>query len=266
MLLIRSNKTSLPSARTLVRPPRRPKTKINVFTRIKLVELRKTAGQSFKDIYAQYPWILISIIKTTVYRADKRVDIKSLPRSSAPRKLNEDDKAKINAAINNNPRILYDDLLASVDNKVKRASIQWLIAKEGRRKWLILNRLALEPEHAATRLRQAYEYESFTPKDQARVFQSDECTVKSKIGERREQTFTPKVSQITKRDIRSLPIKDKQKKQMFQASFSGSTRRTRLIPLFGDPNSARRGFNRFIICDLYARILPTLLANRDGIF
>jgi hypothetical protein len=123
MPLIRSNKTLLPSARAPVRPPRRPKTEINAFTRIKLVKLRKTAGWSFKDIYSQYPWILISTIKTTVYRADKRVDNTSLPRSGAPRKLNEDDKAKINAAINDNPRIPYDDLLASVDNKVKRASI-----------------------------------------------------------------------------------------------------------------------------------------------
>jgi transposase len=53
---------------------------------------------------------------------------------------------------------------------------------------------------------------------------------------------------------------------MFWAAFSGSPRKTGLIPLFGDPNSARGGVNRFVIHDLYQRMLPILLANNDGIF
>jgi DDE superfamily endonuclease len=53
---------------------------------------------------------------------------------------------------------------------------------------------------------------------------------------------------------------------MFWASFSGSTRRTGLIPLYGDPNSPRGGVNRFVILDLYRRILPTLLADPRSIF
>jgi hypothetical protein len=35
-------------------------------------------------------------------------------------------------------------------------------------------------------------------------------------------------------------------KQMFWATFSGYPRKTGLIPLFGDPNSARSGVNRFV--------------------
>jgi transposase len=58
----------------------------------------------------------------------------------------------------------------------------------------------------------------------------------------------------------------KQTKQMFWAAFSGSLRRTGLIPLFGDPESERGGINRFIIRDLYLRILPVLISNSDGIF
>lgn len=53
---------------------------------------------------------------------------------------------------------------------------------------------------------------------------------------------------------------------MFWATFSGSTRRTSLIPLFGNLESRRGGINRWVIRDLYLRILPTLLANSDGIF
>lgn len=53
---------------------------------------------------------------------------------------------------------------------------------------------------------------------------------------------------------------------MFWAAFSGSTRRIGLIPLFGDPNSERSGINRFVIDDLYRRVLPTLLSYQDSIF
>jgi transposase len=53
---------------------------------------------------------------------------------------------------------------------------------------------------------------------------------------------------------------------MFWAAFSGSSRRTSLIPLFGDPSIGRGGVNRFVIRDLYTRVLPTLILNRDGIF
>lgn len=53
---------------------------------------------------------------------------------------------------------------------------------------------------------------------------------------------------------------------MFWAAFSGSTRCTSLIPLFGDPRSQHSGVNRFVIDDLYRRVLPTLLRFEDSIF
>ena len=52
---------------------------------------------------------------------------------------------------------------------------------------------------------------------------------------------------------------------MFWAAFS-ATRRTSLIPLFRDPTLERGGVNRFLIKDLYRRVLPTLLSAEDGIF
>lgn len=48
---------------------------------------------------------------------------------------------------------------------------------------------------------------------------------------------------------------------MFWAAFAGSLRRSGLIALYGDPNSPRGGVNRFIILDLYERVLPTLLID-----
>lgn len=53
---------------------------------------------------------------------------------------------------------------------------------------------------------------------------------------------------------------------MFWAAFSGAKRRTSLILLFGDPNSERGGVNRFVIEELYRRVLPTLIVNQDSIF
>lgn len=254
------------SARAPVRPPRRRNQELDPFTRTKLVELKTVACWTYKQIHAQYPTIPIATIKSTVARAAKRVDNQTVPRSGRPRKLDENDKEKLLHAIDENPRVTYEDLLSEVDNKVKRASIWRLLHEEGRRKWLVMDRPALTPEHAAARLRWARTYEHFTPQDWTRVFWSDECTVERGIGARREYTFTPRHKQIAEQDVRGVPMKGNQIKQMFWAAFSGATRRTGLIPLFGDPRSRRGGVNRFVIRDLYLRILPTLITNRDGIF
>jgi transposase len=53
---------------------------------------------------------------------------------------------------------------------------------------------------------------------------------------------------------------------MFWAAFSRSPRKTGLIPLFGNPKSARGGVDRFVIKALYRRILPILLADPGSIF
>jgi hypothetical protein len=51
---------------------------------------------------------------------------------------------------------------------------------------------------------------------------------------------------------------------MFWATFSGSGRRIGLIPLFGDPDSPCGGINRWVILDLYQRVLPTLMNSIQG--
>lgn len=52
-------------------------------------------------------------------------------------------------------------------------------------------------------------------------------------------------------------------KQIFWAAFSGSRRRTGLIPLFDDLNSPCGGVNRFVISELYLRVFPTLMNGVD---
>jgi hypothetical protein len=124
----------------------------------------------------------------------------------------------------------------------------------------------LNEEKAIKRLQWARRYEHFTPADWARVFWPDECTVERGIGVRREWTFIRPRDQCRLKQVQGLPYKGKQIKQMFWAAFSGAERRSGLIPLFGDPESQRGGVNRFVIRDLYTRILPILLANEGNIF
>lgn len=73
----------------------------------------------------------MSTLRSTVSRANKRVNNISQSRSGRPRKLTDEDIAKINKKIEENPKVSYEDLLAEVDHKVERSSI-WRSLAEGR--------------------------------------------------------------------------------------------------------------------------------------
>lgn len=83
------------SARAPVAPPRRPRCQLDAYMRTKLVELKTVAGWTYEQIHKEYPSIPIGTIKTTVYRANKRVKNETSPRSGRPRKLDADDKTKL---------------------------------------------------------------------------------------------------------------------------------------------------------------------------
>lgn len=136
-----------------VRPPRQRNQGLDPFTRTKLVELKNVAGWTYKQIHAEYPSVPISTIKATVQRANERVDNQSLPRSGRPRKLDDDDRKLLLEAIKENPRITYEDLLATVSHKVKKDSIRRHLQAEDLRKSRCLARPNLKDEHAAKRLR-----------------------------------------------------------------------------------------------------------------
>lgn len=102
--------------------------------------------------------------------------------------------------------------------------------------------------------------------DWARVYWSDECTVERGIGVRREWTFIRPKDQPKQGQCQGLPQRGKQTKQMFWGAFSGASRRTGLIPLFGNTEAERTGITRFVIRDLYLRVLPTLVDHEGGIF
>jgi transposase len=171
-------------------------------------------------------------------------------------------------AIQNDPCITREDLLAEVDYKVKANSIWRLTHEMGLRKWRKLNRPYLTPIHAAKRLAWALTYRHFTPEDWKRVFWSDETTIERGQGARKEWKFIPPKRQLEERDkgVQMTLSKGKQTKQMFWACFSGAPRKTGLIPLFGDPTATRKGITKEVVYNLYRGILPTLLANEDAIF
>jgi hypothetical protein len=81
------------------------------------------AGWTFQQIADWYTDYAINIIKTSYYRSRARINNETLPRSGRPHKLNEANKTKLLKAIDENTRITYEDLLTTVDNKVKRHSI-----------------------------------------------------------------------------------------------------------------------------------------------
>jgi transposase len=231
--------------------------------RVRLVEL-KAIGWSYTEIHERYPYIPIGTIKTTVARAEKRGPTQAaLPRSGTPKKLDETDRLRILEAISENPRIKYDALLALVNFKCGRATIWRLLQGENKRKWLQLQRPELTDQQARQRLAWAHRVQDYDSEKWKKIFWSDETTIERGKGGRREWTFTPRNRQIAERDVQQVPC-HKSVKQMFWAAFSGTGRRSGLIPLFGDPNSPNGGVNRFVILELYQRVLPTLLSGVEG--
>lgn len=113
----------------------------------------------------------------------------SWKRSGRPKILNEDDRQKILQKIHEDPRVSYDDLLSEVNHKCKKNSIARLLSIEGLRKWRVMKRPYLKPEHAAARLSWASRYQHYTKEDFDRVFWSDECTVERGFGLRPAYSF-----------------------------------------------------------------------------
>lgn len=237
-----------------------PRRELDPQTRSRICEL-KQQGWSYGQLAKRFPHIPLGTIKTTIRREPERTNCVSKPRSGAPKKLNETDIQRIKTHIQNDPHVKYDDLLADVDWKVKRRSIQRLLNVENIRKWRQRKRPYIEHHHAQLRLQWAERYRHFTPEDWARVLWSDECSVERGAGLRPCWTFTPVKEQLAKKDIKSV-YTGKGIRQMFWAAF-GEDIRTDLVPLSGDPNSSRGGVTGRRIRELYAAVLPQILTENS---
>ena len=236
--------------------PRGPE--IDPQTRSRICEL-KLAGWKYTHIMARFPDIPLSTLKTTVNREKDRENNVSKPRSGAPKKLTEEDAECIRARIRADPHSKYDDLLAEVNWKVKRRSIQRLLGLENMRKWRQRKRPYIEDYHAIQRLIWARRYEHFTTEDWAKVLWSDECSVERGAGLRPRWTFNSLREQLAQKDVKQVHT-GKGIRQMFWAAFGEETR-TDLLTLNGDPNSPRGGVNAIRIRELYAEVLPQILTE-----
>ena len=153
------------------------------------------------------------------------------------------------------------DLLEGIDNICKERSIRRLINELGRRKWRQRLRPELRQRHTDSRLEWALKYKDFTAEDWRKVKWSDECSVERGAGIRPVWTFLRPSEQLLQGDVKEKRT-GKGVKQMFWAGF-GQEIRTGLIPLDGDPDSARGGVNAKVIVELYKAYLPTLLEPGD---
>jgi len=246
--------------------PRRKNCELDVNLRTQITTLKEVAKWSYRQIHAKYPDLSLSTIKMTCLRSRIRHKKESCPRSGRPKILDEDDRQKILQKIHEDPRASYDDLLSEVSHKCKKDSIARLLHIEGLRRWRVMKRPHLKPEHAATRLSWALRYQHYTKEDFNRVFWSDECTVERGFGLRLAYSFIRPSDQAIQGEVQPTPHRGFQVKQMFWAAFSGSLRRSGLVALYRDPQSPHQGVNRFVILDLYQRILPTLLIDPSSIF
>jgi len=174
------------------------------YERVKLVEL-KAIGWSYNEIHERYPHILVGTIKTTIARSRQRGPTQeTLSRSGPPKKLDEEDKAKLLRAIEENPRIKYDSLLALIDFKVQRQTIWRLLREENKRKWLVLQRPELTEGQARARRAWAERVRDYNSNKWRRIFWSDGSTIERGKGARREYTFTRPACQIAARDIEQI--------------------------------------------------------------
>jgi transposase len=236
---------------------------LSVTDRARILELH-SIGWGYKRIYKKHPEWSLSTIRYTVKKADARgPDCKSLKRSGHPQHLTVEERDHVYDVITHqNPNITTPDLLAQVDDKVKKRSMQYLCRDLGRRKWIRRKRVALTAERAAARLAWAETYQHFQPQDWKRVKWSDESTIERGQGSAPVWTFLSFKEQLERGDVTPVRACGKGVKQMFWAGF-GHGIRTPLVTMMGDPESRRGGVTARRVVETYQNQLRNLIRPGD---
>jgi transposase len=170
-----------PPCLLIISTTKMPRKELSPQMRSRICEL-KSIGWSHAKIKAMHPDIPLGTIKTTIRRERTRVDNISKPRSGRPHQLTEEQRDHIHDLSQSRPHIKIKDLLAKVDQTVKKRSLQGLLREMGCGKWRQLKRPEIKPEHAVQRLAWAHRYEHFGPAEWGRVRWSDKCTVERDAG------------------------------------------------------------------------------------
>lgn len=206
--------------------------------RLKIVEGREL-GLTYQQLATRHGISKNTIIKTCRMAA-KRIDGKSLPRSGAPRRLNEDARDAI-----------YEIAM------VEQTRISWQELTEFANFYSFL-----KPEHAEKRLKWAEDHAHFTQADWMRVKWSDECTIERGSGARQQWVFCRAgTDRLLPEKVHSRPC-GKGVSQMFWAAF-GDTMRTSLVTMQGDPAAPRGGVTARVYLQTLKDNLESVLQPGD---
>lgn len=96
-----------------------PRSELTPALRERICELYSAAGWGYRRIQKRYPWVSISGIRYTVKKDRERLGGVTKQRSGRPKKLDEADRERLLNAIDENPKITREDMLAKVSHKVK---------------------------------------------------------------------------------------------------------------------------------------------------
>lgn len=236
------------------------------------------SGVSAKAIAAKFD-LTPSAVYNVHYRYKHQQSAKSRPRSGRPPRLDERDKRHIFRLIEEDPFIKNADLLRQAGLPCCVATLTAFLKKEGIQHVKALRRPKLTPAVALKRLEFARRHVGKPLSWWKRVIFSDETTIARGEGERQKWVFCPIVcclctaitSQLTGQMVSKLDRKYVQPKnkptrhsQMFWGAFSWYNR-TALVPLLGDPDSARGGVTGRVIQACLQENLPTI-ASPGSIF
>lgn len=233
--------------------------------RLKIVEGREL-GLTYQQLATRHGISKNTIIKTCRMAA-KRIDGKSLPRSGAPRRLNEDARDAIyEIAMVEQTRISWQELTEFAnfysEYEVSQRTVKRLLADMNIHKWRCLRRPFLKPEHAEKRLKWAEDHAHFTQADWMRVKWSDECTIERGSGARQQWVFCRAgTDRLLPEKVHSRPC-GKGVSQMFWAAF-GDTMRTSLVTMQGDPAAPRGGVTARVYLQTLKDNLESVLQPGD---
>ena len=95
-----------------------PRSELTPALRERICELHDAVKWGYKRIQKRYPFISVSTVRYTIKKDRERLAGVLKPRFRRPKKLNEADRAKILATIDENPKVIHKDLLTRVSYKV----------------------------------------------------------------------------------------------------------------------------------------------------
>jgi hypothetical protein len=115
----------------ITKMPRGPE--LHPTDRARILELH-SIGWGAKRIHTKHPEWKIGTIKYTIRKEQQRGQhCASQPRSGRPRTLTAEERDKVyDIVMHQNPNISIPELLAEVDHKVKKRSLQYLLRELGK--------------------------------------------------------------------------------------------------------------------------------------